>query len=201
MIAATLWSATIFVADQAANLLGRLSPLAPGAAALILIAAIGLWCVRLCKRVFGRGVGHLARTGVAARQLLALRGVRFRTIRLMNHGERRVFAAVERAVASDGRRVFAQVNLGEILRCDDSEAFYAINAKRVDMLVVDEQGWPLLAIEVQGSGHYQGDADLRDAIKRQALESAGVGVLEVTGAESVARLQTMTRRALNQKAA
>jgi hypothetical protein len=103
----------------------------------------------------------------------------------MNQGEYRVFCAVERALGMrNGYRVFPQTSLGEVLKSPNEDAFMAINAKRVDLLVVDGKGWPVLAIEYQGEGHYQGVAIARDAIKKEALRKAGVGYLEVVASDS-----------------
>lgn len=109
---------------------------------------------------------------------------------LMNRGEYRVFAILERSINQLGRgyRVMAQVNLGEILKPDDktpetlrAEAFASINSKRVDFLIIDRIGHAALAIEVQGSGHYLGNtAFMRDAVKKEALRRAGVPLLEAT---------------------
>ena len=58
------------------------------------------------------------------------------------------------------------------------------------LLIVSSAGEPLAAIEYQGSGHYQGTAPARDAVKKEALRRAGVRYIEVTpdhGAEDVAR--------------
>jgi len=46
-------------------------------------------------------------------------------------------------------------------------------------VIIDRNGYPALAIEYQGSGHYSAKADERDAVKRAALENAGVPVVEV----------------------
>jgi hypothetical protein len=88
--------------------------------------------------------------------------------------------------------VFAQTCLGEVLRCADADGHSAINSKRVDILVIDREGWPLLAIEYQGDGHYQGTAAARDAVKREALRRAGIGYLEIFPGES----EDQTRRHL-----
>jgi hypothetical protein len=74
----------------------------------------------------------------------------------------------------------AQVSLGEVLRSPDRRAFHAINAKRVDLLIVSDRCEPIAAIEYQGRGHYQGTAEWRDAVKKEALRKAGVRYIEVT---------------------
>lgn len=117
----------------------------------------------------------------AADQLRFVMGARFSQKTLMSRAEFRVFRIVEEAAkgAQRGLRVFAQTCLGEIIGTDDEAAFSAINAKRVDILVVDYSGLPVVAVEYQGGGHYQGNAAARDAIKKEALRRAGVAYVEV----------------------
>jgi hypothetical protein len=64
-----------------------------------------------------------------------------------------------------------------------------INSKRADFLVVDNRGWPLLAIEYQGRGHYRGNASKRDAVKRTVLARAGIHYIEVSAQMSKRRSQ------------
>ena len=71
------------------------------------------------------------------------------------------------------------MNLGQFLGCGSELAFSVVNSKRVDFLVIDTKGNALLAIEYQGSGHYQGNAALRDEIKRMAFRSAGMAFYEL----------------------
>lgn len=114
-------------------------------------------------------------------QLDAVMGAAFQRQRLLNGGEYRAFKAIEDELSArrNGHRVFAQTSLGEVLSSADEAAFLAINSKRVDVLIVDRGGWPVLAVEFQGRGHYQARAAARDAIKREALRRAGVGYLEI----------------------
>lgn len=120
---------------------------------------------------------------IAEEQLRAAQLGNYRKKRLMNKGEWRVFAQIERVARRNDCRTFAQVSLGEIVYAED-DAYGAINAKRVDILVIDRNGFAIFAAEVQGSGHYQGTAVLRDEIKRTALESAGVLFVEFNGEET-----------------
>ncbi|MBB4659145.1 DUF2726 domain-containing protein [Parvularcula dongshanensis] len=76
-------------------------------------------------------------------------------------------------------RVLAQVPYGEMMRTKEPAAFRAVNAKRADFLVIDAAGLPLVAIEYQGEGHYQGDAKARDAVKRAALARANIALVEL----------------------
>ena len=50
------------------------------------------------------------------------------------------------------------------------QAFSAFNSKRVDMLIIDWIGSPRIAVEYQGWGHYQGNVEGRDRVKRKALQ-------------------------------
>ena len=87
-----------------------------------------------------------------------------------------------------------QVSLGEILASEDSDAYWAINSKRVDILIVDEEFRPLHAIEFQGEGHHQGTAAARDAVKREALRRAGIGYVEVMSGDTPAELREKVRK-------
>ncbi|MFD1329000.1 DUF2726 domain-containing protein [Mycoplana ramosa] len=99
----------------------------------------------------------------------------------LNKREVRVFKELDRLVIETNPtwQVMAQVSLGEILRSADSDAYGCINSKRVDLLLVDSDCYPRHAIEYQGSGHYQGSAAARDAVKKEALRRAGIGYHEV----------------------
>jgi hypothetical protein len=105
----------------------------------------------------------------------------FQKQKVMNGGEYRVFRIIEDEIATmrNGYRVFAQTCLGEVLKSRDDNAHRSINSKRADILVIDRGGWPVLAVEYQGDGHYQGTAAARDAVKKEALRKAGVQYLEV----------------------
>ena len=83
-----------------------------------------------------------------------------------------------------------------MLRSPDQEAFHSINSKRVDILIVDPDSWPILAVEYQGSGHYQGTAAARDAVKKEALRKAGVRYIEVSESDSAAQIRSRVREQL-----
>lgn len=124
-----------------------------------------------------RGTGPID----ASDQLRIVMRARFEKKRLMSRAEFDLFRAVEAHLrrCGPGYRLMAQPSLGEVLTSPDDAAFRCINAKRIDMLVIDTFGQPVLAIEHQGGGHYQGDAAARDAVKREALRRAGVDMLEI----------------------
>ena len=131
-------------------------------------------------------------------QLHAVMANSFEKRRILSRSEYRVFAIIEREIASQrkGYRVFAQTSLGEILRSSNSEAFHSINSKRVDILVVDCAGWPCLAVEFQGDGHYQGTAAARDAVKKEALRKAGVPYLEFCATDTDDKIRSRLREHL-----
>ena len=144
------------------------------------------------------GTPDLSDVGV---QLKAIMQAAFQKRRVMNRSEYGVFRVVESeiAAANKGHRAFAQTSLGEVLESHSSDAFRSINAKRVDILVVDRGGWPVFAVEYQGPGHYQGTAAARDAIKKEALRRAGVGYLEVTENDSEEQVRGRIREHLGAK--
>ncbi|WP_232309449.1 DUF2726 domain-containing protein [Gluconobacter cerinus] len=60
------------------------------------------------------------------------------------------------------------------------QAFSSYSGKRVDFLRIDRYGLPVLVIEYNGTGHdLSGDADDRMAVKRLALQKAGIPLLEI----------------------
>jgi len=117
-----------------------------------------------------------------AEQLRAVMAATFAKRRILSRSEAQVFQAAEQAIKTQGLgwRVMAQVSLGEVLSSPDAKAYAAINSKRVDLLVISSGGEPIAAIEYQGSGHYQGTAPVRDAVKKEALRRAGVRYMEIT---------------------
>lgn len=115
---------------------------------------------------------------VQVRHVLA---ARFEVRRLMNRWEYGHYARLRDHLAArqPSFHVFPQVPMGAILATGCDLAFRSINAKRLDLLVVDSGGRPVAAIELQGSGHFQGDAMQRDRIKKEALRRAGIPLLEI----------------------
>ncbi|TGS82737.1 DUF2726 domain-containing protein [Mesorhizobium sp. M3A.F.Ca.ET.174.01.1.1] len=118
-----------------------------------------------------------------ADQLRIVMTAQFTIQPLLNRSEVRVFKELDRMVIScnPGWQVMAQVSLGEILRSTDADAYSCINAKRVDLLLVDENCHPRHALEYQGHAHHQSSAAARDAVKKEALRRAGIGYHEIIG--------------------
>jgi hypothetical protein len=131
-------------------------------------------------------------------QLHAVMAGSFERRRVLSSSEYRVFAIIEREIAAQrpGYRVFAQTSLGQILMSGNRDAFRSINSKRVDILVVDRGGWPCLAIEYQGDGHYQGTAAARDAVKKEALRKAGVRYIEFCATDTDDQIRSRLREHL-----
>lgn len=132
----------------------------------------------------------------AADQLRTVMGADYVCRPILSARETRVFEAALSTISSLnlGWRVMAQVSMGEILASRDPAAHAAINSKRVDILLVDAKGWPKAAIEYQGSGHYQGTAAARDAVKKEALRRAGVAYIEIQEGQKAADLRAAIAR-------
>jgi hypothetical protein len=134
----------------------------------------------------------------AAEQLRTVMQAEFKPQRLLNRSEARLFRAIDKMVLElrPNWKVMAQVSLGEILRCEDRDAYACINAKRVDLLIVDDECKPLHAIEYQGGGHFKGAhaTAARDAVKKEALRRAGIGYVEVVAGDTPAELRRVVER-------
>ena len=122
-------------------------------------------------------------------QMEAIALVDFEITPLLNREEARLLPLLESCVRQirKGHRVMAQTSMGEIIRPkhvgvseDQQRAAYAsINSKRLDFAIFDKFGRLVVAIEYQGSGHYQAKSFMRDAVKREVLRKAGVRYMEV----------------------
>jgi hypothetical protein len=120
--------------------------------------------------------------------------------KVMSKSEYKVFRAVETEIQAlrNGCRVLSQTSLGEIIGSDNEKAFASINSKRVDILIMSPYGDPIAAIEYQGSGHYQGSAAARDAIKKEALRKAGVQFVEIAENHTAEEIAQLTRKVFQQ---
>lgn len=106
----------------------------------------------------------------------------FKSKPLMNKSEYKLYtqlvALLENTDAKQKYRLFSQVAMGEFIQTPDNLAFRLINGKRVDFLIIDMSGHPVIVIEYQGGGHYQNDAIERDAIKKEACRKANIEYVE-----------------------
>ena len=120
----------------------------------------------------------------------------YQPIPLMNKTEKQAFFAIQSCIKEHKlqNELFCrcQVSLGSILSHENRDAYDVINCKRVDFLLTDRDDLPLLVIEIFGPGHFpqnvagRKDTEQRDAMKRYALQSAGVGYLVVDVQEKYA---------------
>lgn len=133
----------------------------------------------------------------ASEQLRKVMEAQFKPRALLNRPERRLLGVIDKALAehSPGWRAMGQVSLGEVLYSADKDAFWAINAKRVDLLIVDSECKPLHAVEFQGTGHHGSpETAARDAVKKEALRRAGIGYVEVVSGNTPAEVREMVRK-------
>ena len=159
-----------------------------GAGSMLLIGGalvLGLGAKLAARALLGpapRGARRLSR-----RQMLrAARSADYAPAPLLNRPERKLFAQVEAIVRRDrpGCRVMGQVALSEVVRPSGRSerarhALEAILGRSLDMAIVDRRGRVSCAIEYQGAGHYQNDAETRDAIKAEILATAGIPLIAV----------------------
>jgi hypothetical protein len=101
---------------------------------------------------------------------------------VLNGEEQDVFWSALKWTRRNKLYLHPQVSMGEFLRAKDGslkdKLFRAFNARRVDFLVSDWNWKPVLVIEHQGSGHFQGNWRLHDAVKRLVLGLAGLPLVE-----------------------
>lgn len=129
--------------------------------------------------------------------------VRFQKKVLLNKSEMRLFHMIEAMLRGKPYRLLCQVSYGEFLRTRSKKAFWKVNAKRADFLIVDQDFNPVAVIEYQGAGHFGRtgqSADLarqRDNTKKRACLSAGLAWIEVPAKIDRAALDSSLRAVLN----
>lgn len=140
-------------------------------------------------------------SNIAAEQLKKVMSADFKARPLLNRSEHRLFGVVEKALQdfTKGWRVMGQVSLGEILASKDRDAYFAINSKRVDLLIVDTRSQPVCALEFQGQGHHIGKtAAARDATKKEALRRAGIAYVEIVTGDTPAEVREKIQKIVQQ---
>jgi hypothetical protein len=147
---------------------------------------------------FGPKPDSIPKSPDASDQLRTVMKADFKAQALLNKSEARLFKSLDKMVLEmrPGWQVMAQVSLGEILNCEDKDAYLCINSKRVDLLIVDDECKPIHAIEYQGGGHFKGahHTAARDAVKKEALRRAGIGYVEVVAGDTPAELRRVMER-------
>ena len=152
---------------------------------------------RLQSTVAVESIQKKASTELAADQLKVVMNADFQWRPLLNKPERRLLSCIDQVLAEErpSWRAMGQVSLGEILYSRDKDAFWAINAKRVDLLIIDGDCRPLHAVEFQGTGHHgTPETAARDAIKKEALRRAGIGYVEVVSGNTPSEVRDMIRK-------
>lgn len=145
-----------------------------------------------------RDIGTDNKADFAAEQLKKVASSKFTARPLLNTSESKVFDTLNHAVMARNQRwqVMAQVCVGEFLASPDAEAFRAVNSKRVDFALMDENCCVRHALEYQGSGHHlNASTAARDAVKKEALRKAGIGYHEVVaGHTTPGELRTLVEK-------
>lgn len=101
---------------------------------------------------------------------------------LCNRLEQSAFFVLQQLVQQrhQGEIVLVQVSMGEVLQNQNYREFLSINSKRLDLLVISAKFEPLLAIEIDGSGHFLNEnSHKNDQIKTKALQAAGIHILRI----------------------
>lgn len=130
-----------------------------------------------------------SRLGDSTAQRELISNLEFEPRRLLDRSEYGILLILERIAAekSAGHRVMAQTSLGDVIAPKAlyaseqarNQAFRSINGKRLDFLIIDRRGIPVLAVEYQGLGRYPDRAFMRDPVKQEAVKRAGIGYLEI----------------------
>ncbi len=133
------------------------------------------------KNAYWAGRNQTKSGKLATDQLDKVMAASFKSRPLLNKPEATVFRALDKAVTerNPAWQVMAQVSLGEFLSSPSKPAFLSVNSKRVDFALMDENCCVVHALEYQGTGHHQGNAAARDAVKREALRRADIGYHEI----------------------
>ncbi|MBY4893125.1 DUF2726 domain-containing protein [Rhodobacteraceae bacterium N5(2021)] len=169
----------------------------------------GFWALLGVILLLGLFTGKGRRSAPASlrRTLRSIRRAPLTPQLVLNQSERKVHRELSHIVAeSRAHTLLSQVSMGEFLRQDGQQTsratwqtvFNAFNAKRVDFLIVDADWLPIFVIEYQGSGHFQGNARDRDAIKRAVCDRAGIAFIEVVSSGLSAAQARDLRQGLTQ---
>lgn len=168
-------------------------------AALIIAALLILGLFRQMAGKWGRNANPILQR--AREHLKAVRGAPFQPKPLANRLEKAAYQTAVDIVAKRGKReqILLQVSLGEILKSKDRRAYWAINSKRVDLLVIDHELRPLVVIEIDGSGHglSREIARINDKIKDITLAAAGIPLIRIPAPDDdLAKIRALVHKHL-----
>lgn len=155
----------------------------------LLVGAGATWAFYQYQRVKSQTIRQQFSLKDHGNQLRFLEEAKLSSQAPINKEAYQTFKAIEEYLKTNAPslRVFAEVGLGAFIRTDEnfgspkqrSRAFSSFNSKRVDFLIIDWYGKPILAVEHHGSGHNQtSNTAARDAVKKRALEMAGIPLIE-----------------------
>lgn len=141
-----------------------------------------------------------------ANQIKFVSRAELRAVRPVNKEAVRVLYALDEWIAINrpGWRLSFEVAMGAFIKTTfDSDdrmqkaVFSSYNSKRVDFLLIDRFGQPMLAVEYHGTGHeLSDDASDRMQVKRLALARAGVPLAEIPAKASKQDILRMIENSL-----
>ncbi|WP_425091264.1 DUF2726 domain-containing protein [Tropicimonas sp. S265A] len=131
---------------------------------------------------------HDATTGGAQDPSGILQAAQIDARPLFGSDERRVLCALldwERQ-HPDAYMVLRKVALSDMFRLSNTgsrsawdSARTCFDTRHVDFLIVDADGWPVLAIDYHETGHYERGAGRRDEVKALIFKQAGVTLTQI----------------------
>lgn len=123
--------------------------------------------------------------------------------RLFNNSELKIFRLLEDEIgaASLPLRVMGQTSMRGFLdtdsRYEPGGSHFAIGEQRMDFVISDGDGNVVLAVEYNGPGHFQNNAEGRDARKSIALDKAGIPFLIIEAGEGDTLIRRRIRHTLD----
>lgn len=104
----------------------------------------------------------------------------YRAISLLNNEERSCFYIINDILDHSKHFLFTQVSMGEAIKPYHRFGGYVTNNKRFDFLITDKSFNPVLAVEYNGTGHFQKNWEERDKVKEIACKKAGILFFVIT---------------------
>ena len=169
-----------------------------GVALFIIVALLILGIIRLRRRQRQKSDKNNPILQRAREHLQAVRGAPFQAKPLANRLEKAAYQTAVNIVQKRRRneQVLLQVSLGE---SKDRRAYWAVNSKRVDLLVIDHELRPLVVIEIDGSGHglSRDIARINDKIKDIVLAAAGIPLIRIPAPDdNLGTIRTLVQQQL-----
>ena len=102
--------------------------------------------------------------------------------KLLNSPEQKIYWVLVKLLKGSFY-IHPQASLGELVTCKDKTGYSAINSKRSDFTITDKNFYPVAVIEYQGSGHFQGNHEIRSTMKATAMNNAGIAYVQLYSTE------------------